>query len=87
VTNLAEARARAQALLAATEYFAALGREQLSAESRVMARFVLEIADELDAERSARIAIQAARDEAVEILARRAGSSTPRGSCAGRSNG
>jgi hypothetical protein len=57
-TVVAEARARASAFLASTDAFALLGLEQLSADARMLARFVLELAGELEGERGARRRMQ-----------------------------
>lgn len=66
-----EIRDRSRAFLTATDYFDELGLEKLGADARMIARLALELADELDAERSARVAIQEARDRCQEVLARR----------------
>jgi hypothetical protein len=49
------------------------GFPELARRARVAARDVLELAEQLDAERSARVAMQKARDEALDVLRRRAG--------------
>jgi hypothetical protein len=67
-----EARRRARALLLSTDYFAELGLSKASADSRMVARIALELADQVDIERSARTAMQAARDNALELLTLRA---------------
>ena len=53
-----EARERARKFLDETNAFAELGLQELSADARMLARLLLELGDELDAERSARIAQQ-----------------------------
>lgn len=63
--QITAAVARAEAFLEATSYFAALGLEAASADARMCARAVLELADALAAERSARQAMQEARDLAL----------------------
>jgi hypothetical protein len=65
-----EARQRAEAFLAATDYFAALGLERLSVDGRMLARLVLELADQVDAERSARRAMQERCERQQAILGR-----------------
>jgi hypothetical protein len=74
--DLADARERAHTFLAATSYFQALGLEEASADARFLARLVLDLIDELDIERAARIAIQTQRDEAIQILERHASEAT-----------
>jgi hypothetical protein len=63
---IAEARRRAHALLAGTEYFEALGLAKAAADARALARLTLDLIDALEAERSARVSIQAARDRLLE---------------------
>jgi hypothetical protein len=70
MTPLTEARTRAEAILAGTNYFEALGLHELGADVRALARITLELADDVEAERSARVAIQANRDECRAIIAR-----------------
>lgn len=59
--------ARAYALLLCTGLFDELGYGQLAARSRMVARDSLELAEQLEAERSARRALQA-RNERLELL-------------------
>jgi hypothetical protein len=49
-----------------------MGHPEYARRGRVVARDLLRALDELAAERSARVAIQAARDEAIAILANHA---------------
>ena len=72
MSALDEARRRANAMLATTHLFDALGITDLGADSRALARLTLELADELEAERSARVALQEARDRCLEIIAKAA---------------
>ena len=65
---IAEARERASSLLAGTDHFAALGLEKASADARMCARYVLDLADELEAERSARAAVQARAERLQAII-------------------
>jgi hypothetical protein len=64
----AEAVMRARHLLAATSLLRELGLEELAADSRAVARIALDLADELDAERSARRALQAKADRLEAIV-------------------
>ena len=70
--NLTPAEQRARNLLAETELFDALGIDKLGFHARAVARDVLELTAELASERSARIAIQEARDRCLVILAQHA---------------
>ena len=70
--NLTPAEQRARHLLAETELFDALGIEKLGFHARAVARDVLELTADLAAERSARTAMQEARDRCVVILAQHA---------------
>ena len=63
-----EARERATNLLRETNSFASLGLQDLSADARMLARFVLELCDELDAERSVRIAGKAENERLLAIV-------------------
>jgi hypothetical protein len=58
VNVLEEARERAARFLDRTHCFHALGLDELGADARMLARLLLELADDLEAERSARQAIQ-----------------------------
>jgi hypothetical protein len=60
------ARERAEELLAETALFGELGLDQLAAKSRMVARDSLEALDMLDAERSARRAIQERHERLLE---------------------
>jgi hypothetical protein len=71
--DLREARHRAEKFITATTYMADQGAPEIVYDGRFCARFVIELIDELEAERSVRQAIQAARDEALDVLARQAG--------------
>lgn len=62
-------RERATHLLAFADGFEEAGYCGLARQSRVVARDVLRLADELDSERAARRGIQTQRDDALEILA------------------
>lgn len=53
-----EAVARAEKLLANTEYFDAVGLGELAADSRVVSRSLIEMAKSLDSERELRIRFQ-----------------------------
>jgi len=66
------AEQRARALLAETNLFDELGIGQFAASSRVVARDVLELTEHLAAERSARRAVQEARDRLQEIVGKAA---------------
>lgn len=67
-----EARKRAVALLLATELLTGRGAiAQLAAQARVIADDVLNTTARLDSERSARVAMQEARDRVMAILAKR----------------
>jgi len=66
----AHAERRARDLLVATSLFDELGLGQFACDARAVARDVLELVVSLDAERSARIAIQE-RAERFEQLAAR----------------
>jgi hypothetical protein len=59
---------RARELLAFTDGIAEAGFPELSRLSRVVARDLLEVLEQLDAERSARRAIQEARDRLMAII-------------------
>jgi hypothetical protein len=63
-------RDRAERLLDFADGFSDGGGEpELAARARVVARDVLKLASDLDAERSARLAMQEARDRAIALLA------------------
>jgi len=64
VSPLDEARRRAMLMFERTHYFADEGGPEILYDARWCARLVLELADELEAERSARSAIQSARERA-----------------------
>lgn len=66
------ARKRAQEFLHFSDGFEDAGHPELARRSRVTARDVIDLAGQLEAERSARVAIQRARDQAVAILAEHA---------------
>lgn len=66
-------RDRARELLLFCDGIDDLGFFELSRRSRVVAQDALRLADELDAERSTRKAVQEQRDQGLEILARQAG--------------
>ena len=66
------ARDRAQELLVFADGFDDAGHLGLATRSRVVARDMLRLIDDLEAERSARQSVQAQRDRAIELLARRA---------------
>jgi hypothetical protein len=70
---IGDAATRAHELLLATGLFEELGYGQLAARSRMVARDALELQDQLDAERSARRAMQADRDRLRELLISRTG--------------
>lgn len=72
MTVLEEARERAARFLDRTHYFHALGLDELGADARMLARLLLELADMLEAERSARVALQARCETQQAILGRRA---------------
>jgi hypothetical protein len=72
VTVLGEARQRATAFLQGTDYFGELGLGKLSADARMVARLSLELADELEAERSARRAQQERCERLQAIVGKRA---------------
>lgn len=63
-----QAAERARKLLCETDLFAELGLPTLSSDARMCARAVLELTAELNAERSARVQIQAGRDRLQEIV-------------------
>ena len=63
---------RAHDALAAGDVLEEIGLPEFGARLRVLARDVLELAEELAAERSARRALQDGRDAAVAVLARQA---------------
>ena len=71
--RLADAREHAYDLILFADGVEEAGYPDLARRSRIVSRELLEIANDLDAERSARVAIQKARDEAVGILANQAG--------------
>jgi hypothetical protein len=66
--GLTKAEQRARHLLAETELFDALGIEQLGFHARAVAYDVLELTVALAAERSARCAMQEARDRLQQII-------------------
>jgi len=70
--SLDDARQRARDALAAGDVLEEIGLPEFGGRLRVLARDVLELAEQLEAERSARRTIQADRDDAVAILARQA---------------
>jgi len=70
--NLTKAEQRARHLLAETELFDALGIDKLGFHARAVAHDVLELTAELAAERSARMAMQEARDRLQEIVGKAA---------------
>ena len=65
---------RAEQLLERTHY----DESERVADARMCARHVLDLAEMLEAERSARRAIQEARDRGLAILARQAGEAAAR---------
>lgn len=67
-----DARHRANRLLVFADGFEDAGHPELASRSRVVARDVLRLAEELEAERSTRQAMQSQRDEALEILGQHA---------------
>lgn len=72
-------RDRAQALLVFCDGVEDAGHPELARRSRVVARDVLRLADELDRERSARRTVQAQRDECLQILANHAAQGMTKG--------
>lgn len=72
MSALDEVRRRADAILAATRLFDELGLQTLASDTRTLASLTLELVTELESERSARMAIQVARDDCLEIIAARA---------------
>ena len=71
-TVVDESRERATAFLTGTDYFAEVGLGKLAADARMLARLLLELADLVDAERSARVAIQCRAEELQRIIGKRA---------------
>lgn len=66
------ARQRARDLIVFADGVLDAGFEQLGRRARVVADDLLRVADDLEAERSARVAVQGARDTAVALLTQRA---------------
>jgi hypothetical protein len=73
MSALLEVRRRANLILCSTSLLDDLGLTAVGADTRALARAALDLADELETERSSRISIQAARDNAIAILERQAG--------------
>ena len=71
--RLADAEAAARDLIAFADGVEDAGHPDLARRSRNVARYTLWLLDQLDAEHSARVAMQKARDQGLEILARHAG--------------
>jgi hypothetical protein len=71
--DIAAAVTRARELIVFANGLEDAGHAETARRSRMVARDLLEACDELAAERSARVAIQAARDRCLAILARQAG--------------
>ena len=63
-----ELRERAGRLLANTEAFQKLGLGEMSADARMLARLCLELCDELEVERSVRVAIQKREETLLSIV-------------------
>jgi len=63
-----EAVQRAEQLLERTHYFAELDLNEPIADARMIARYVLDLAEKLASERSARRSIQGQRDETQRLL-------------------
>ena len=83
MVGLDEARERARALISFADGLADSGVKGLvetASRSRMVARDVLELADLVDAERSARVAAQANYARCLDVLARRAGEAIGAGS-------
>jgi hypothetical protein len=78
VTSLDEARTRAHDVLLRSDYLEDAGLGRLAADARALARCTLKVVDELEAERSARVAMQVARDRCIAILERQAGAALTR---------
>jgi hypothetical protein len=74
--DIAEAVERARQLVEFSHGLADGGHPETARRCRVVARELIEIAAELELERSHRMAMQAARDRLLEVLERR-GASNP----------
>jgi hypothetical protein len=67
---IAAAQKRAETMIAATSYFIEFEMMvPLARDARMNARLMLELSNDLEAERSARIAIQERLEDALSILA------------------
>lgn len=68
-----QAKERAQRLLVETEHFDEIGLHKLAATARTIAADLIATTRAFEAERSARLSIQASRERLLETLAGRAG--------------